>query len=48
MIYWGSGTYILDLGVGGGWLELEEDDVEDRHRVGGRSFVVSLVNKVLV
>jgi hypothetical protein len=26
-------TYIFDLGVGCGWLELKEDNVEDRHGV---------------
>lgn len=25
------GTHIFDLSVGGGWLELKEDNVEDRH-----------------
>lgn len=31
----GLGTHIYDLSVGSGRLELKEDDVEDRHRVGG-------------
>ena len=36
------GTHIFDLSVGGGRLELKEDDVEDRHRVGARMIGTSI------
>jgi hypothetical protein len=38
-------TYIFDLSVGCGWLELKEDDVEDRH---GGVYVLRFLQSVLI